>query len=130
MFSKTTRDITVSVEPTYLELQSDPIERKFVWAYQIRIENRGSEPVQIQTRRWRVIDALGNEQEVAGVGVVGQQPVIEPGDAFEYTSGAPLQTPSGIMNGAYMMQAANGDMFEVGVPSFSLDSPYGRTAVH
>lgn len=134
-FSKVTRDIKVTVEPMYLELQSQPEEQKYVWAYHIRIENRGADTVQLQTRNWQITDAFGREQSVQGVGVVGQQPVLEPGDHFEYTSGAPLQTPSGIMTGSYMMQIKNdnihnGDMFEVPVPAFSLDSPYGRTRVN
>lgn len=135
-FSKMTRDIKVTVEPMYLELQSQPEEQKYVWAYHIRIENKGHDTVQLQTRNWQITDAYGREQSVQGIGVVGQQPVLEPGDFFEYTSGAPLQTPSGIMTGSYMMQVKNdnipdlGDMFEVPVPAFSLDSPYGRTSVN
>ena len=130
MFSKTTRDITVSVEPIYLETQSEPDAQKYVWAYHVRIENHSPERVQLQTRRWQVTDAFGREQTVQGIGVVGQQPVLEPGDYFEYTSGTPLQTPSGIMVGSYMMQGAAGNMFEVAVPAFSLDSPFGKTVLH
>ncbi|MGE3770065.1 MAG: Co2+/Mg2+ efflux protein ApaG [Bdellovibrionales bacterium] len=130
MFTKTTRDITVTVEPTYLELQSDPDAQKFVWAYHIRIENRGDTRVTLQTRRWQVTDAFGRAQTVQGVGVVGQQPVLEPGDHFEYTSGTPLDTPSGIMVGSYTMQNAAGDMFEVAVPAFSLDCPHERKTLH
>lgn len=134
-FSKMTRDIKVTVEPMYLELQSQPEEQKYVWAYHIRIENRGDATVQLQTRNWQITDGFGREQSVQGIGVVGQQPVLEPGDFFEYTSGAPLQTPSGIMTGSYMMQIMNdniqdGEMFEVPVPAFSLDSPFGRTSVN
>lgn len=130
MFVKTTRDITVKVEPTYLETQSEPDAQKYVWAYHVKIENCGSERVQLQTRRWQLTDAMGRQQEVQGVGVVGQQPVLDPGETFEYTSGAPLGTPSGIMVGSYTMQCDDGSMFEVAVPAFSLDSPFGRTIVH
>jgi ApaG protein len=124
MYSETTREIEVTVKPIYLEDQSEPAEDRFVWAYQVRIENTGGETVRLLTRYWRITDSLGRVQEVRGAGVVGEQPLLEPGQAFEYTSGTPLPTPSGIMVGSYNMEAGSGERFEVAVPAFSLDSPY------
>ena len=124
MYKETTRSITVTVKPIYLEDQSSPAENHYVWAYQVRIENNGQETVQLRRRHWRITDALGRVQEVRGAGVVGEQPVIGPGDAFEYTSGTPLPTPSGIMVGSYEMETKAGENFEVAIPAFSLDSPH------
>lgn len=124
MYTQTTRSITVTVRPTYLDDQSAPDEAHFVWKYQIRIENHGGETVQLRTRYWRITDSLGRVQEVRGPGVVGEQPILEPGDVYEYTSGTPLKTPSGIMVGSYQMETPDGQKFEVEVPAFSLDSPY------
>jgi len=124
MYTKTTRGIRVTVRPAFLEEQSSPGEGRYFWAYQVRIENEGAQPVQLLRRHWRITDALGRLQEVKGDGVVGEQPVLEPGEAFEYTSGCPLPTPSGIMVGTYAMQTAGGDLFDADIPAFSLDSPY------
>ena len=103
MYSSKTSEIRVSVEPTYLEDQSEPGEGHYVWAYHVRIENEGNETVQLLTRYWHITDGIGRIQEVRGPGVVGEQPVLEPGDSFEYTSGTPLATPSGIMLGSYQI---------------------------
>lgn len=130
IYSETTRAITIMVEPIYLEEQSVPDEDHYVWAYHVRIENNGQETVQLLTRHWRIMDETGNVQEVRGDGVVGEQPVLIPGDAYEYTSGTPLGTPSGIMGGSYHMQNADGDEFDVTVPSFSLDCPHHTDPVH
>lgn len=124
MYQEMTRSIAVSVKPVFLEDQSSPGEDYYVWAYQVRIENRGGETVQLRSRHWRITDAMGRVQEVRGDGVVGEQPVLQPGEAFEYTSGTPLTTPSGIMVGTYRMQTAMGETFDVAVPAFSLDSPH------
>jgi len=124
MYSETTRGITVSVKPFYLEDQSSPAEGHYVWAYRVRIENRSTETVQLLRRRWTITDALGRIQEVQGAGVVGEQPRLGPGEAFEYTSGTPLATSSGIMVGAYQMESATGERFEIAVPAFSLDTPH------
>lgn len=124
MYSATTRSIAVTVTPFFLDDQSDPGQGRFVWAYQVRIRNAGAERVQLISRYWRITDALGRVQEVRGPGVVGQQPVLEPGAEFEYTSGCPLTTPSGIMEGSYQMVAGGGAAFDVVVPAFSLDSPH------
>lgn len=124
MYSKITRDISVTVNPVYLEDQSSPMENRYVWAYQVRIENQGRETVQLKTRYWHITDAFGRVQEVRGPGVVGEQPVLRPGESFEYTSGTPLSTPSGIMVGTYHMETSRGEGFEVEIPAFSLDSPH------
>lgn len=124
MYTETTRSIQVTVQPIYLEDQSAPEEQRFVWAYRVRIENRGAETVQLRTRHWKITDAFGRIQEVRGAGVVGEQPVLEPGGSFEYTSGTPLPTPSGFMVGSYEMETTSGERFDVAVPAFSLDSPH------
>ena len=124
MYSQTTRDITVTVHPMFLEDQSSPAENHYVWAYRVRIENRSAETVQLMHRHWKITDALGRMQEVQGAGVVGEQPVLEPGGSYEYTSGTPLSTPSGIMMGSYQMETGDGQTFDVGIPAFSLDSPH------
>ncbi len=124
MYSETTRAIRVVVKPTYLEDQSSPTENRYVWAYHVRIENQGGETVQLRRRHWRITDAIGRIQEVKGPGVVGEQPVLGPGQSFEYTSGTPLATPSGIMVGTYEMETPAGECFDVVVPPFSLDSPH------
>ena len=129
-YARTTRSITVTVEPFYLDEQSSPEENHFVWAYHVRIQNHGEQTVQLLTRFWRITDSLGNVQEVRGDGVVGEQPILNPGDSFEYTSGTPLPTPSGIMVGAYQMLAQSGERFDVDVPAFSLDSPYQAVQIH
>jgi len=128
-YEKTTRHITVKVEPIFLDDQSEPDEHHYVWAYHVLIENRGDLTIQLLTRHWRITDANGVTHEVRGDGVVGEQPILEPGDSFEYTSGTPLATPSGFMAGAYQMEAENGDHFDVAVPAFSLDSPHLRPMI-
>ena len=130
-YSKTTRGVRVSVRSFYLEDQSKPEEGRFVWAYRVRIENQGVEPVQLLRRTWRITDARGRTQDVHGPGVIGEQPVLAPGGEFEYTSGTPLETPSGFMVGAYQMVApASGENFDVAIPAFSLDSPHQGGRVH
>lgn len=129
-FSETTGAITVSVEPIYLEDQSEPDEGQFVWAYHVRIENRGEQTVQLLNRHWIITDGFGRTQEVRGPGVVGEQPVLGPGESYEYTSGCPLPTPSGFMVGTYEMKTRAGDSFEVNIPLFSLDSPHAASQVH
>jgi len=123
-YSQTTRSLTVTVEPTFLEEQSSPADNQYVWAYRVRIENHGDQTVQLLRRHWRITDALGRVHEVKGPGVVGEQPVLRPGDSYEYTSGTPLSTPSGIMSGSYQMENDEGDHFDVVIPAFSLDSPH------
>ena len=124
MYQATTHAIQVTVTPAYQEEQSSPGENRYVWAYHIRIENHGTETVQLLNRYWHITDSLGHVEEVRGPGVVGEQPVLQPGESYEYTSGCPLSTPSGIMLGRYEMQSTDGNQFEVEVPAFSLDSPH------
>ena len=130
MYSATTRHIHIDVEPAYLDEQSSPQDNHYLWAYTIRIENLGREIVQLKTRYWKITNAIGQVQEVRGEGVVGEQPVLNPGDSFEYTSGVPLSTPSGIMVGAYVMETEAGESFTVEIPAFSLDSPFDNHRVH
>lgn len=118
-----TRGIAVSVEPTYLESRSSPQNSQYFWAYRIIIENQGSETVQLLSRHWMIINARGELTEVRGPGVVGEQPVLKPGESFEYSSGAPLNTPSGMMGGSYQMETDQGERFEIEIPTFSLDRP-------
>lgn len=130
MYSRITHDIRVTVQPVYLEEQSSPEDGQYVWAYQVRIENLGQETVRLRSRYWSITDAHGRTQEVRGPGVVGEQPLLKPGDSFEYTSGCPLQTPSGVMVGSYEMEAESGDRLEVAIPAFSLDSPHQRVSLN
>ena len=129
-YVRETGDIKVSVDPTYLEEQSSPSDDHYVWAYHVRIENSGEATVQLLNRHWRITDARGRMQEVKGRGVVGEQPVLKPGESFEYTSGVPLSTPSGIMFGTYQMDDGKGHTFEVAIPAFSLDSPHQARQLH
>ena len=123
MYRAVTRSIEVSVTPQYVADQSAPDQGHFFWAYTIEIANQGTETVQLKTRHWRITDAHGRLQEVRGAGVVGEQPVLEPGQSFKYTSGVPLPTASGFMAGSYGMVSAAGETFDVEIPAFSLDSP-------
>jgi ApaG protein len=124
-----TGDIVVRVNPVYLEDQSEPEEGRYLWAYQVAVENHGGRTVQLLKRTWEIVDATGQVKRVHGDGVVGEQPVLGPGEAFQYTSGTPLGTPSGFMRGAYhMVDRASGEPFDVQIPPFSLDSPGTRTA--
>ncbi len=115
--------VSVLVEPIYLEDHSDPSEDSYLWAYKVKIKNNGRETVKLISRHWQIFDSNGSHREVTGQGVVGEQPIIEPGDEFEYTSGTPLKTTSGLMQGSYQMKSFNGDEFEVIIPAFSLDIP-------
>ena len=130
MYAKTTHAIEVIVKPLFLEDQSSPDEGHFVWAYQVRIENKGPAKVQLMNRYWRIVDAKGRIQEVRGAGVVGEQPVLGPGESFVYTSGTPLPPPSGFMTGTYEMEGDGGRRFEVEIPAFSLDSPHEVAQLH
>ena len=125
-----THGIHVIVQPCYLEEESEPQDNQFVWAYTVQIANRGTETVQLRDRYWRIIDANGHMEEVSGEGVVGEQPTISPGEHYQYTSGCPLPTPSGIMAGNYSMELGDGSMIEVDIPAFSLDLPGARTIVN
>jgi len=124
MYSKTTNNINVSVKSYYLEDQSEPDEQLYVWAYQVTINNRGQQTVQLKKRYWKITDSNGVNKEVRGAGVIGEQPILRPGEKFEYTSGTPLSTPSGFMEGYYEMETKDGNRFDASIPLFSLDSPY------
>lgn len=123
MFRAETADVVVSVEPSFLPGESSPDEGRYLWAYRVTIENRGTEAVQLLARHWTITDANGVCREVSGPGVVGVQPMIAAGDSFTYTSGCPLSTPSGIMVGTYRMVTETGDLLDVSIPAFSLDMP-------
>ena len=123
MYQATTRQITVTVTPTYLEDQSQPEAQRWVWAYTVEIENGGETPATLRARYWQITDANGHVEEVRGPGVVGEEPHLSPGDSFTYTSGCPLATPSGFMRGHYRMQGQDGVFFDVEIPAFSLDLP-------
>ena len=130
MYQERTRSIQISVEPFYLDEQSSPEQSRFVFGYRVQIDNQGGEVVQLVSRHWRITDSLGRTMEVRGAGVVGKQPVLQPGETFEYTSGTPLATPSGIMVGSYGMVTNSGEAFEVAIPAFSLDAPGSPTPLH
>lgn len=123
MYVCTTRLIKITVVPTYLSDQSAPEHNHYVWAYTIQIENLGKETVQLINRYWHITDANGVVQEVQGPGVVGEQPVLAPGEVYQYSSGAALDTSSGIMKGHYEMETVAKECFNVEIPAFSLDSP-------
>ncbi len=130
MYTKTTKKISITVNPYYLEDQSEPDDQHYVWAYQVTINNLGEERVQLKNRYWKIIDSNGEKQEVRGEGVVGEQPILNPGEQYEYTSGTPLTTPSGFMEGYYEMETKNGFIFEASIPLFSLDSPFTSTKLN
>tara|TARA_B100000745_G_C19896945_1_gene300270 strand:- start:127 stop:519 length:393 start_codon:yes stop_codon:yes gene_type:complete len=124
MYTATTRNITVRVQPQFLAEQSDPVSDQYVWLYTIKIENGGTEAVQLLNRHWIITNAVGHVEEVQGPGVIGEQPVLQPGDSFQYTSGCPLRTPSGMMVGTYEMVGPGDERFDIDIPAFSLDSPH------
>ncbi len=129
-YSKVTRDVRVTVRPAFLSEQSSPSESHYVWAYHVTIENQGEETVQLLNRCWYITNANGETRTVKGPGVVGEQPVLESGEAFEYTSGAPLRTPSGFMRGSYEMATSDGGRFDAEIPAFSLDSPFAPKSIN
>ena len=123
LYRAVTRDIEVNVEPFYLADRSDPDEGRYVWAYRVTIANQSGEFVKLLSRYWHITDGAGRVEEVRGPGVVGEQPELKPGDSYQYTSGCPLSTPSGIMVGTYTMRNGRGEEFEIDIPAFSLDMP-------
>jgi ApaG protein len=130
MYMAKTKRITVTVEPRYMADRSEPGEGRFFWAYTIEIANEGATPVQILARHWIITDQRGKREDVRGIGVVGEQPVIEPGSSFTYTSGCPLTTPSGTMVGTYQAIEDGGEIFTVDIPAFSLDIPGGKRVLN
>jgi ApaG protein len=130
MYRAVTRNIEVSVEPFYLEDRSEPSENQYFWAYRITIANKSDSFVKLLSRYWRITDGKGKVEEVRGPGVVGEQPELDPGDSYQYTSGCPLTTPSGFMVGNYTMADRGGATFEVDIPAFSLDIPSEKRSVN
>ena len=130
MYRSVSNNIKVTVRPKYLAERSEPDEDRYFWSYTIEIANDGDRTVQLTHRHWQITDANGHREEVRGPGVVGAQPVIAPGESFEYTSGCPLDTASGVMSGRYQMKAASGESFEAEIPAFLLESPFERRQVH
>ena len=116
--------IEVKVKTEYIEYQSDPNRERYVFSYTVKIKNLGKIPAKLISRKWIITDANGKIEEVEGLGVIGEQPILNPGEKFEYTSGTPLNTPSGFMEGYYEMETKNGSTFEASIPQFSLDSPF------
>ena len=125
-----TSGVLVRVRPQYLPDQSEPDERRWVWAYHIEVQNRGQVTVQLLARHWIITDATGRVEQVQGPGVVGEQPVLNPGEQFRYTSGCPLPTSSGVMAGSYRMATSDGREFDVEIPAFSLDVPHASRVVN
>jgi ApaG protein len=130
MYSAVSNSIRVTVQPKFMPEQSEPDQGRYFWAYTIEIANGGDSTVQLTHRHWEITDGEGRREEVRGAGVVGEQPTLKPGQSFRYTSGCPLKTPSGIMVGAYRMIDENGQVFEVEIPAFSLDSPYAKRVLN
>jgi ApaG protein len=130
MYQAMTENIRVTVRPEFLENQSQPDNGKYMWAYTIAVENHGLEAVTLLTRHWVITDGLGRSQNVRGDGVVGETPTLQPGEQFEYTSGCPLATPSGMMVGSYGMITSSGRPIDVAIPAFSLDSPHDRHSLN
>jgi ApaG protein len=123
VYQAVTHDIEVIAEPWYRPDQSDVDSARFVWSYRITIVNNSNRTVQLVSRYWRIIDATGLLEEVRGPGVVGEQPILNPGDSFQYTSGCPLRTRSGTMEGRYTMVDDRGSTIMIEIPAFSLDMP-------
>jgi ApaG protein len=130
VYEATTRGIVVRVVTTYLPAQSSAEAGRYSWAYMIEIENHGEEPVQLISRRWEITDAKNHTEVVTGPGVVGEQPHLKPREAFRYSSGCPLTTPSGEMRGTFQMVTDAGEAFEVEIPAFSLHLPTARKTVN
>jgi ApaG protein len=123
MSDTTTNGIRVQVASFYVEERSDPENDRYFFAYRVRISNVGAETAQLVSREWIITDADGNEERVQGPGVVGEQPVLDPGESFEYTSFCPLPTPVGSMHGSYWMVRPGGDSFEAQIAPFTLEVP-------
>ena len=130
MYTAVTNDIQVTVIPEFRADRSEPDRSRYFWAYTIEITNQGLIRVQLIARHWQITDGNGQLEEVRGLGVVGEQPVLKPGETFRYTSGCPLTTPSGIMTGTYSMVDDTERSFDVAIPAFSLDSPHARRVLN
>jgi ApaG protein len=130
VYEAETDGVTVRVTPDFMPEQSSRANGRFVWAYTVEIENRSAREFQLISRRWVITDGLGRTETVRGQGVVGEQPSLKPGEAYRYASACPLGTPSGLMGGAYQMLSADGELFEVAIPTFSLDLPEAARALN
>ena len=130
MYQAVTRGISVTVTPRYMPEESSPDQGRYFFAYTVEIINGSLDRVQLRSRYWRITDEHGHVQEVRGAGVVGEEPVLGPGESFSYTSGCPLPTPSGTMQGAYLMETAGGETFDAEIPAFSLDIPRTKRVLH
>ena len=130
MYKAVTRGISVTVTSRYMPEESSPEAGRYFFAYSVEIINTSLERVQLRARHWRITDEHGHVQEVRGAGVVGEEPVLGPGESFSYTSGCPLSTPSGTMQGTYLMETASGETFHVEIPAFSLDIPRAKRVLH
>ncbi len=121
--TQTEHHIEIDIQTSYIEEQSAPELNRYVFAYTITIRNEGSVPAKLVSRHWVITDAVGKTQEVQGIGVVGEQPLIKPGEGFQYTSGTILETPVGSMEGSYHMRADDGTEFDTDIPAFTLSTP-------
>ena len=130
VYEAETDGVTVRVTPGFLPEQSSRDRSRFVWSYTVEIENRSAREIQLISRRWTITDGLNRTETIRGQGVVGEQPSLKPGEAYRYASACPLQTPSGLMSGAYQMLSAEGELFEVEIPTFSLDLPKADQALN
>ncbi len=124
LYEQRTKDVIVRVEPEYLADQSSPADSRFIWAYTVEIDNQGAKDLTVTERFWQIADSRGQVQEVRGAGVVGEKPVVRPGEIFRYTSGAPLTAPSGMMRGTYKVEDTDGESYDIDIPTFLLDSPH------
>ena len=130
MYSRVTRDIEITVLPEFVPERSDEERGQFFWAYTVEIANQGQSVVQVTHRHWKITDANGRLEEVKGKGIVGEQPVLKPGESFRYTSGCPLPTPSGFMVGSYRVVEESGTVFDAEIPMFSLDHPSSKRVLN
>ena len=130
MYKAVTRSISVTVVPRFMPEESSPDEGRYFFAYTVEIINLGLTRVQLRSRYWKIVDGRGQVQEVRGSGVVGEQPVLGPGESYSYTSGCPLTTPNGTMQGSYLMVTKDGETFDAEIPAFSLDTPYTKRVMH
>ncbi len=124
LYEQRTKDVIIRVEPEFLAEQSSAVDSRFIWAYTVEIDNQGEKDLTVTERFWQIADSRGQVQEVRGAGVVGEKPVVRPGEIFRYTSGAPLTAPSGMMRGTYKVQDTDGESYDVDIPTFLLDSPH------
>ncbi|MEM1284289.1 MAG: Co2+/Mg2+ efflux protein ApaG [Cohaesibacteraceae bacterium] len=130
MYQAVTQDIQVTVEPQFVPEESDPDEGRYLFAYSVEIANLGRAIIQVRSRYWHITDGNGRVQEVEGAGVIGEQPILHPGESFRYTSGCPLGTPTGIMVGHYQVETMEGNAFAVDIPAFSLDAPFYKRTIN